>query len=74
MEGKESRGPLACRGKGEKVMALDKLGFALLAAGVVLLLYGLLGGPAAQIGLIVLGICAGLIGGVLIAIKERSAP
>ncbi len=55
-------------------MALDKLGFALLAAGVVLLLYGLLGGPAAQIGLIVLGICAGLIGGVLIAIKERSAP
>ena len=55
-------------------MTSDKIGYALLAAGLLLLLYGLLGGPAAQIGLIVLGIGAGLIGGILVALKERSAP
>ena len=55
-------------------MTLDKLGYALLAVGLLVLLYGLLGGPAAQVGLIAIGVGMGLIGGALILVRGHETP
>jgi len=45
---------------------LMRVGYASLIAGVILLLYGLLGGPTAQFGLIALSMLALVAGAVLV--------
>ncbi len=45
---------------------LDRAGYGLLFGGLVALLYGLLGGPTAEIGLIGLGVGLLVVGSVLL--------
>lgn len=54
-------------------MTLDKVAYILMVGGFLVLLYGLLGGPTAQAGVMGLGAFLGLIGLVLLFGAHRPA-